>query len=365
MKYLLIALTIAATASAGEASAPQRKRLDRFNLLEYRADDGKVMPVRTVKEWRRRRAEILAGAQEVMGPLPGPAKRGPLEVRVEEENDFGSYIRQRISYQAEPGSRVPAFMFIPKAVYRGDGSIVRPGVLCLMGTGGYKYAGIEARSLNPHDGEKLAERGLVVIAPAYPILGFGVASGITLEYKPDLRALGYASGTMKAIWDNVRALDVLASLPYVKQSGFGVVGHSLGGHNAMCTALFEERLKVVVASAGFDSYLDHPEPMWQPGKGWSQEVYMPRILNYPRAEIPFDFHEVVAAIAPRALFVNAPMRDKWFPKWSSVARIIAAATPVYRLYGVPDLIHAEHPDLPHEFPAEMRERAFDWIEQFL
>ena len=71
----------------------------------------------------------------------------------------------------------------------------------------------------------------------------------------------------------MRALDVLAALPYVKPGGYGVIGHSLGGHNAMCTTLYEDRLKMVVASAGFDSYLDHPERMWQPGKGWSQEAF--------------------------------------------------------------------------------------------
>jgi len=88
---------------------------------------------------------------------------------------------------------------------------------------------------------------------------------------------------------------------------------------------------------------DHPERMWAPGKGWSQDVYLPRILDYPRAEIPFDFHELVATIAPRALFVNAPLRDKWFPNWGSVARIMAAAAPVFRLHDVPHLIRVEHP----------------------
>ena len=235
---LLLALSAFVVAEAGAApAAAAPKRLDRFNLLEYRAENGKLMPVRSVRNWRRRRAEILAGAQDVMGPLPGPPKRVPLEVKIEEENEFGSYVRQRITYQAEPGSRVPAFLFIPKAVHRGDGSVQRPGVLSLMGTGGFKYEDIPARSLNWHDGEKLVARGLVVIAPAYPILGFGV--------------------------------------------------------------------------------------------------------------------------------VNAPMQDKWFPKWESVARIMAAALPVFRLYGVPDLMHVEYPDIPHEFPAEMRERAYDWLEQFL
>ena len=40
---------------------------------------------------KRRRAEILRGMQEVMGPLPGREKRCALDLRVEAETDCGSY----------------------------------------------------------------------------------------------------------------------------------------------------------------------------------------------------------------------------------------------------------------------------------
>ena len=89
---------------------------------------------------------------------------------------------------------------------------------------------------------ELAERGYVVLAPAYPLMA---------GYQPDLDRLGYRSGTMKAIWDNIRGLDLLESLPMVKKAEFGAVGHSLGGHNAIYTAVFDQRIKVVVSSCGF------------------------------------------------------------------------------------------------------------------
>ncbi|MFN9705815.1 MAG: DUF255 domain-containing protein, partial [Planctomycetota bacterium] len=41
--------------------------------------------------WRERRAEILAGAVAVMGPLPGAERRVPVEVRVLSETDCGTY----------------------------------------------------------------------------------------------------------------------------------------------------------------------------------------------------------------------------------------------------------------------------------
>src|SRR5207253_9118348 len=95
-------------------------------------------------------------------------------------------------------------------------------------------------------GVDLAERGFVVLAPAYPLMA---------QYQPDLKALGYQSGTMKAIWDNIRGLDLLDSLPSVRKGKYGAIGHSLGGHNAIYTAVFDERIKVIVSSCGFDSFL--------------------------------------------------------------------------------------------------------------
>src|SRR5690606_14166465 len=160
-------------------------------------EEGEIVPVRSVADWHRRRAEILAGAQAVMGALPGPEKRIPLDVQIEEEKDFGDYVRRRITYASEPGSRTPAHLFIPKGAVDGDGSDPRPGVLCLMGTGGHKLEDVPPGpgiGGNLQDGEALARRGLVAIAPAYPSLGFGSRSGLDIPYDPDLRRLGYESG---------------------------------------------------------------------------------------------------------------------------------------------------------------------------
>jgi dienelactone hydrolase len=302
-----------------------------------------------------------------MGPLPGPDKRVPLDVRMEEEKDFGAYVRRRISYQSEPGSRVPAFLFLPKALTQGDTTTVRSGVLCLMGTSGHRHEdspGFTGNAGNRNDAEVLATRGFVAISTPYPGLGFGARSGLGIAYDPDLAALGYVSGTMKAIWDNIRALDVLASLPYVKRGGFATIGHSLGGHNSIYTAVFDERIRVVVASSGFDSYLEYGATPWEPGKGWAQPRYMPRMMDYPRHEIPFDFHELIGTLAPRAFFANAPVNDTNF-KWRSAARIVGSALSIYRLYGVPELVRVVHPDVAHEFPPEIREQAYAWIEKYL
>ena len=69
----------------------------------------------------------------------------------------------------------------------------------------------------------------------------------------------------------------------------GVIGHSLGGHNALFTAVFDERLKAIISSCGFTPFHDY-----YGGKlaGWTSDRYMPRIRevygNDPD-KVPFTF----------------------------------------------------------------------------
>jgi dienelactone hydrolase len=330
-------------------------RLPRDDLLVYRGQDNQPLPVRTTGDWLKRRNEILAGMQAVMGRLPGDEKRCPLDMKVEEEVDCGRYVRRLITYSSEPGSRVPAYLLIPKAILREDGKRA-PAVLCLHGTDNTVGHGVVVGlggKRNRQYASELAERGYVALAPSYPLLA---------KYQPDLKALGWESGTLKAVWDNIRGLDLLDSLPYVAPGRFGAIGHSLGGHNAIYTAVFDDRIKAVVSSCGFDSFLDYyggDEAVWRPEKGWTQTRYMPRLREYRGRlrDIPFDFHELIAALAPRPVLIVAPLKDDNF-RAASVDRIAAAARRVYALYGHPERLKVEHPDCDHDFPQENREAAY-------
>ncbi len=338
-----------------KADATTVSRLPRENLLVYRGSKNEPEPVKTVDDWKKRRAEILDGMQTVMGRLPGVEKRCPLDMKVEEEVDCGKYVRMSITYASEPDSRVPAYLLIPKTLLKNDGKTA-PGVLCLHGTdntvGNGTVVGLGTRTDRSYASE-LAERGYVALAPNYPLLA---------KYQPDIKALGWQSGTLKAVWDNTRGLDLLDSLPYVKHGAYGTIGHSLGGHNSVYTAVFDDRLKAVVTSCGLDSYLDYyggDEKNWHLEKGWCQTRYMRKLADYRGrlADIPFDFHEMIGALAPRSVLIIAPLKDGNF-QWESVDRIVKAARPVYSLFGHPARLKVEHPDCDHDFPDAMRQQAY-------
>jgi dienelactone hydrolase len=336
------------------ASTPSMPRLPRTNLLSYAEVNGDAAPVRTIADWQRRRVRILAVMQQVMGSLPGIGKRAPLEPQTIEEVDCGDYLRRQISYASEPESRVPAYLLVPKDALRAG--VQMPAVLALHQThpAGQKVVVGLGNSPNDEYGVELVKRGFVVLAPPYAMLA---------NYWPGLKALGYESGTMKSIWDNIRGLDYLATLPFVNTNGFGVIGHSLGGHNGIYTAAFDDRIKVVVSSCGLDSFLDYKDGNIA---GWTQDRYMPKLKEYANrlGDLPFDFHEVIGLLAPRVCFISAPLGDTNF-KWRSVDAVAAAAAQVYGLYGVSGNLQVAHPDCGHLFPSDIRERAYRLLERGL
>src|SRR5262245_8258206 len=126
------ALVAAAVLAAAAGAVDPPPRLPRDQLLVYRGPDGRPAPVQSAADWAKRRAEVLRGMQAVMGSFPGDEKRCALEVKVEEEVDAGTYVRRLVTYAAEPGGRVPAYLLIPKDVLNGKRKA--PAVLCLHGT---------------------------------------------------------------------------------------------------------------------------------------------------------------------------------------------------------------------------------------
>jgi hypothetical protein len=162
----------------------------------------------------------------------------------------------------------------------------------------------------------------------------------------------------------MRAVDLLQSLPEVDPERIGALGVSLGGHNALFVATFDPRIKAIVSSVGFDSFRDYKGG---DVTGWCQRCYMPRIetaYGKDPARLPFDFAEVLGAIAPRPLFIQAPLGDDNF-QIASVRRCIEAARPVYRLLSGEQNLIAIHPEGGHGFPPPDAEQAYRFLDRVL
>lgn len=348
-----VALLVLGAARGFSAEAPVYE--DKKNLLFYIGADGRRHPVRSPADWARRVVHIKANMEKTMGALPPPAGI-PIDMKVAEEVRTPRYVRRRISFAAEPGDRAAAYLLVP---HQRSGRL--PAMVCLPGSsapGKEVPAGLEGPK-NLAYAHELAERGYVAVVMDYPLLH-------QREYKTDPYKLGYESATMKGVVNHRRAVDLLRSLPYVDGSRIGVVGHSLGGHNALFLAVFDARVRAVVSSCGFNVFAKHHGG---DVRAWSSRYYMPLIAtrygNDP-ARIPYDFTEVLAALAPRAVFINAPLHDTPDFEVSGVRDCVDAALPVYtQIFHAGERLVPVYPDAGHDFPPAARLQAYSFLDRWL
>ena len=127
---------------------------------------------------------------------------------------------------------------------------------------------------------------------------------------------------MKAIWDNIRGLDLLETLPFVRRGAYGTVGHSLGGHNSVYTAVFESVFELWSRAAGWIRTSITKTATFAAG---------PANATCPITGIPGIGSAISRSTStkwsPRLRLASADQRtlkDENF-KWQSVDRIVAAA----------------------------------------
>jgi hypothetical protein len=124
-------------------------------------------------------------------------------------------------------------------------------------------------------------------------------------------------------------------------------------------------VKVVVTSCGWT-----PFHFYYGGKkleNWAQERYMPwmrDVFQNDPDQVPCDFHEIIAAIAPRTLYSCSPTGDANF-EVAGVQQVEKAAREVYRLFGAEAELILRYPETGHSFPMEQRQEAYRVIDRVL
>lgn len=81
-------------------------------------------------------------------------------------------------------------------------------------------------------------------------------------------------------------------------------------------------------------------------------------------DVPWDHYELIACLAPRHVYVNAPLKDANF-RWQSVDRIAGAALPLFKLHQAESHLQIAHPDSDHDFPDTERFASYELIKRVL
>ena len=344
----------------------ERTSVAHQDLSRYVDESGSVQLIRKPDDWARRRDAVLDGFQQAAGPLPSRRNLPPVDLRITTEKTFRDIRRLTATIQSEAGDRLPLDLYLPSAFSESGDIDIRnlpaspssdsvPGILALHPTGAAGKRIVAGEKSNRQYAIELAQRGYVVVAPDY--MSFG-------DYSYDFSADSYVSGTMKGIFNHMRCVDLLAGMNIVDASRIGAIGHSLGGHNAIFVAVFDERIKVIVSSCGWT-----PFHHYYGGKlaGWTSPRYMPLIrerYGLDPDRVPFDFYELVAALAPRTFVSVSPVNDANFDV-DGVRKAVALARQVYGLLGAEESIKLFTPECGHDFPTDMRLSAYEIMDHVL
>lgn len=186
--------------------------------------------------------------------------------------------------------------------------------------------------------------------------GYAVISFFTSDVDPD-RADGYDEGIRSFFasgkppiddaWRSLsawgfaasRAHDYLTKQDNVDASSIAVAGHSRGGKAALWAAAEDDRFAIAYsnqsgcggAALSRRSYGETPAQITKAFPHW----FVPKfsVAAGDEDDLPVDQHELVALLAPRAVYVASADEDLWADPKGEFLSLVHAA-PVYGLFGI-------------------------------
>ena len=311
-------------------------------------DDGS--PITTLRQWQQRRKELRRWWLDFLG-MPKIERKPPPRLTVLEEDRPEGVVRQRVRYEVEPGDATEAYLLKPAAA---GGR--RPGVVVFHSTVNHSIrqpAGVEVEpTAEKAFGLALAQRGYVAFCPRNYLWPENTRFSTAEAVARFGRRHPGAKGMAKMLFDGIVALDILAGLPEVNPARLGAVGHSLGAKETLYLAAFDERVRAAVSSeGGIGTRLSN----------WDAPWYLGPMIR--QADFTHEQHELLALAAPRAFLLlageggNAADGARSWP-------LLAAAMPVYRLYGrTPRLGMFNHGE-GHHVPPLAEQRIYQWLDAY-
>lgn len=315
----------------------KREAAMAYNLLQ--------MP-QSKDEWITRREElkdiILQQAKVSYQP------NLPLDLRETGDYKIDGGSIKNIYFQTRPNVYATANLYIPA----GKGPF--PAVVVTMGHSRVGKLYPEYQAL----GQTLVMNGYVVVA----IDPWGAGERTTIHGDFEYHGANLGASLLNVgetlmgvqITDNMRAVDLLTSLPFVDSKNIGATGASGGGNQVMWFAALDERIKAVVPAVSvgtFQSYILNSNCICEA---------LPGGLTFTEESA------VLGLIAPRALKICSGLLDSnmaFNPK--EMLRSFHGAETIYSFYGADNNLSYQIFDTPHGYFPEMREAMLGWFDLHL
>ena len=328
LRFLALPLLLAAVSAQSPAPALKyRTHLDRYP----------APPSRSVTEWTKRAAYLREHVLASAGLLPLPEKT-PLRPVVFDQITHDDYLVAKVYFESLPG------FFVTGNLYRPIGDGPFPAVLSPHGH--WKNGRLENSDLvsGPGRAINLARQGFVVFS--YDMIGYTDSRQLTHKFGGRRENLWGLSLSGLQLWDSIRSLDFLQSLPYVKRDAIGVTGESGGGTQTFLLAAADDRVSVAAPVNMISLHMQG---------GCLCE-------NPPGLRLDTTNVEIASTIAPRPLLMVSATGD-WTNETLNVE--YPAVRSNYALFGATDRLTAVQFHAEHNYNKDSREAMYRWMARWL
>ncbi len=362
---LLVSLALVAVfAQAGRSVAglpAQDARASR--LIDANHFELRIKIPETVEELESRREELRQKFLLTNGLWPMPAKCELNPVIFDEKRGDGFRVA-KVYFESLPGYYVTGNLYRPAT---GDGPF--PAVVCPHGHWPY------GRLTNTENGSipgrciDLAKMGFVVIS--IDMVGYNdniqlphdhqkrraqLKADKPLPYEPRkfrgvfdfprARLYGLSLAGLH-VWNVIRSVDFLTSLPEVDAERIGATGASGGASQTLFLMAAEPRLKVA-APVNIIGAAKHPGC---------------RCENAPGCWVDISTVEIAGLFAPKPLILLSATQDPWTNSFPT--REMPIIKRYYELYGAADKLKNVHIEGVHNYNAASRAAVYKWFVKYL
>ncbi len=295
----------------------------------------------TKTDWQEWRKQFRQHMRRHLGPKPDPV---PLEIETLEQIQQDGYTREKIIFNPDAFSSIPAYVLIPDNASEGNPV---PAVLCAHGHGVGKDGAVGiVDDYQKQYAVELAKRGFVTMAPDWRCFGERKdrdewvrrpgRDGCNAAYF----ALGYFGYQLLQlnISDGQRCIDYLQSRPEVDGNRIGCMGCSFGGTMTTYISAFDRRIKASVIVCYLSTLVDALGDRGRGNTCGSQFMFGLRAAG--------EISDVAGLIAPRACMVQIGSDDRCFIESDALAAF-EHLEKIYKACGrheklVLDHFHGEH-----------------------
>ncbi len=345
--WVLFACTmVLSSLGAGPVDATAQDPAARPRVYRTLNDRFAVRQPKSLEEWRTRaawlREHILASA----GLLPMP-ERTPLNAVVFGERKHENYTVSKVYFESLPGFLVTGNLYKPV----GAGPF--PAIVSPHGHWDYGRLENSAVSSVPGRSINLARQGFVVFT--YDMIGYNDSRWYphTPNHTFHDREFGGRRENLWGLnlaglqlWNSIRAVDFLQSLPMVARDRIGATGASGGGTQTFLLSAVDDR---IAAAAPVNMISLHMQG------GCLCE-------NMPGLRLDTNNVEIGALFAPRPLLMVSATGD-----WTNETMELEypEMQRFYDLFGAKDHVYAVRFDAPHNYNRDSREAVYAWMARWL